>query len=562
MSRDGKVELIKERADIVTIAERYIKLKQSGRNFMGLCPFHNEKTPSFNVSPDLQIFKCFGCGKSGDVITFVQEIEKLDFKEALEKLAKETGIQLDDNEDKDPNLPLYTLNNLASEIFNRLLKVNDEALKYLTERGITENDIDKFKIGFAPGNNIVLNKAREKFKLPNSTLVKSGLFVERNGALRDKFINRIMFPVTSSTGKIIAFTGRVLPGNNYGPKYLHTPETPIFHKSNNVYGLYNAKQAIRKEDLCIVCEGTTDVIAAHRVGISNIVAPLGTSITEGQLALMGQFSRNILFIFDSDLAGQRALERAFLISEKLNLSSYAINTTPFKDIDELVHNNSAELERKIKEEKIDAYTYLLSSYMQTLDLSRMDDKMKLKRYIKSLLDGVSDKTRLQFYIERTRNITGQLNSSNEKLDSPSIYSTPQISNRKLSFEELYLKALLSEDSITFNIEHSLEYFRDPDIIEIISIIKENSPIVTKWLHKKLNEQQKVTIENLILQKTIVSYEDSTDIYNRIREAYLKDKISEIGARLAIAENIKDNDEIDKLFKEKNDLMTKLRSLRK
>ncbi|MBI2357265.1 DNA primase [Candidatus Dojkabacteria bacterium] len=558
MNNDNStIELIKEKADIVTIAERYIQLKKAGKNFVGLCPFHSEKTPSFNISPDIQIFKCFGCGKSGDVITFIQEIEKLDFKEAIEKLAKETGVELKNTSENEPYKIFYDMNYLASEIYIRLLKNSKGAMEYVRSRGITDEDIEKFRIGFAPANNIVLSKCKEKFKLTKAQYLQSGLFIEKDGVLRDKFRDRIIFPMMSANGKIIGFIGRILPGNNYGPKYLHSPETVLFHKSSSVYGLFQAKQSIRKEDLCIICEGSTDVISAHRIGISNIVAPLGTSLVLDQLQKVSHFTKNILFIFDSDLAGQKALERAFLLAEKLGLNSYAVNTSPAKDIDELIQKDEKELAKRIAK-KGEAFTYLISAFIEKLNLSSLQDQVKLTNYVRHLTENLNSSQRRAFYINKVNAIVPALNMPIENLEQRNEVNENKVRHIDLSFEELYLKLLLEREVLSIPENHDIGIFKNKNIIDILSTIKDNQPIITKLLHKKLENRLREYLEDIALVESFVTPEELEDIYSRIKELELQVRVVNLQAQLAVAEGLKDNKRVETLFNELNELMAKLK----
>jgi DNA primase len=305
-----QIEQIKDRVDIYNLISKYVKLAPKGKNFGGLCPFHQEKTPSFIVSPDIQQYKCFGCGKSGDIYTFLQEIENIDFPEALEKLAKDAGVTL---VKRKPTNPIYSkleeMNKHAANYYYKQLKKDKQASKYIEERNISNEMIKTFGIGYATGIGLK-EELQSKLKIDNQMLIKSGLFINKNGTIREKFVKRIMFPIRSYRGKVIGFSGRVLPGNDYGPKYLNSPKTPLFDKGTGVYGIFQSRQEIRKEDLCIFCEGQTDVISAHQNGFMNIVAPLGTAITQDQIKLVARITKNILFLFDSDDAGQKALERA------------------------------------------------------------------------------------------------------------------------------------------------------------------------------------------------------------------------------------------------------------
>ena len=230
MDQNNQIEEIKNRLDIVQVVGKYVQLKQAGKNFSGLCPFHKEKTPSFIVSPDIQRYKCFGCGETGDIFNFVQKIENIDFVEALEKLAKEAGVDLKRFEKDSKYKRLEDINYLSTKYFYNQLKASTIAMKYVKERGFSDESIKNFGIGYTPKYPKLLDYIQKNTKYSKQELLQSGLFVEKEGKIREKFRDRIMFPIRSSNGKVIAFSGRVLLGNDCGPKYMNSPETPLFHK--------------------------------------------------------------------------------------------------------------------------------------------------------------------------------------------------------------------------------------------------------------------------------------------------------------------------------------------
>jgi len=404
-SRD-QIQEIKERLDIVDIVGKYVQLKQTGKNFSGLCPFHTEKTPSFIVSPELQRYKCFGCGESGDIFNFVQKIENIDFPETLEKLAKEAGITLRKQNTNTQYQRIEEINKRATIYFFRELKNkrNIKVLEYVYSRGITDDSIKSFGLGYSPGGIGLLDFIQKEDKYSKAELLASGLFVEKEGKLRGKFYKRVMFPIRSSSAKVIAFTGRVLPGNDFGPKYMNSPETPIYHKSDNLYGQYESRQEIRKQDLAIVCEGTTDVISSHQIGIKNIVAPLGTALTKEQLTKISKLTKNVLFLFDSDSAGQNALEKAFQLSQELSLNTYAANTLPYKDIDEMIKKNP-KLFIKLVKTRIDAYTYLLAQFIKDKDPNKFEDYHRIVSWMESMLSHVKNRSNFLFYVKSSYQMT-------------------------------------------------------------------------------------------------------------------------------------------------------------
>jgi DNA primase len=305
MQNNQHVQEIKERLPIEEVVSRYVKLEKSGINLKGLCPFHSEKSPSFFVAPHRNSFMCFGCGKKGDVFTFIQEIEGIEFFDALKKLAEEAGVKLDlSGRDAKEKKDAYTILEKACLVFQSLLEKNIEAQEYLAGRGLSTQTIAQFRIGFIPDEwNILYTQLKDSFD--EKDILESGLVVKNeNGRVYDRFRGRIMFPIFDASGKVIAFTGRILNAETKEtPKYVNSPETQLFSKSHVLYGLNFAKQAIRKHNFVILAEGQMDVIMSHQMGYSNTVASSGTAFTPDQLQMIAKLTPNLLLAFDSDSAG-------------------------------------------------------------------------------------------------------------------------------------------------------------------------------------------------------------------------------------------------------------------
>ncbi len=550
-----QIEEIRSRIDIVDIINRYVQLTQAGKNFKGVCPFHTEKTPSFIVSPELQRYKCFGCGASGDIFNFVQNIEHIDFPETLEKLAKEAGVIITKRNENSTYSRLEEINKLAAIYFYKALHdpSNSQALKYVKDRGFTDESIKSFGIGYAPRYSKLLDYIQQKKKFSKDELLRSGLFVEKEGKLRNKFIMRVMFPIRSSSGKVIAFTGRILPGNDFGPKYMNSPETEIYHKKENFYGQYESRQEIRKVDLVIICEGTTDVISAHQLGIKNIVAPLGTAITKEQLEKISKLTKNILFLFDSDTAGQQALERGFLLAQTLQLNSYAANTTPYKDIDEIITKEPEELKKRIKK-KMDCFTYMLVHHLEGKDLSKMEVYTEIANWINGKIENEKRDIYFNFYVKKAYQIAKinilPLRHLREK--SPEILSSKLEANSHNSKERIYLQNLLFLNDIKIPKNHSLEYFEDPNILPILKYIQENpSTMRDEILSNIENKEASSLIEESIFtfSKSEGSKEEMDEIYRNITKDYFFRKEKEYNLRISIAEAKGDQEESEKLLKE-------------
>ncbi|RMG79457.1 MAG: DNA primase [Bacteroidetes bacterium] len=311
------VQQILEAAKIEDIIQDYLSLRKRGVNLIGLCPFHNEKTPSFTVSPTKNIFKCFGCGVAGDAAKFLMEHENFTYPEALRYLAKRYGIEIEEVEltpemraEQQLQDSLYIINNYAKEYFENTLFHTDigksVGLSYFKERGFREETIKKFGLGYAPDQRDAFTKKAIADGYKPELLKQLGLTTQYD---RDFFRNRVMFTIHNQSGKVVAFAGRILVKNAKAPKYINSPETEIYHKSRILYGTYFAKKAIRQNDECILVEGYTDVISLHQGGIENVVASSGTSLTEGQIGVIKRFTPNIKIIYDGDAAGIKAAIR-------------------------------------------------------------------------------------------------------------------------------------------------------------------------------------------------------------------------------------------------------------
>jgi DNA primase len=314
-------EKVKQQADIVRVIGEYVPLKKAGQNFRGLCPFHAEKTPSFNVHPTKQIYHCFGCGQGGDVFKFVMEMEKCAFPEAIRIVAEKCGIAVPRPKERSPEerkenqlrAVLVEMHREAQTFFVKQLEGTPEgkaARAYLEDRGLDKETIARFGIGYAPsGGDLLLRHFRGKY--PEKTLVESGLISrDQSGRLFDRFRRRITFPIANESAKIVAFGARALAEDQ--PKYLNSPETPIYSKSNVLYHLDRAKDALRRADFAILVEGYMDAIAVARAGISNVVASCGTALAESQIKLLGRFTKRVIVNYDPDTAGQAATERSLV----------------------------------------------------------------------------------------------------------------------------------------------------------------------------------------------------------------------------------------------------------
>ncbi|MBL7750741.1 MAG: DNA primase, partial [Chitinophagaceae bacterium] len=332
MISQNSIQEILNRIDIIDVVGGFVKLKKRGANYLGLCPFHNERTPSFTVSPSKEIYKCFGCGRSGNTISFVMEHEKYSYVEALRWLATRYGIEIEETFASDEQRQqmqvadsLYIINQFAQQFFTRILFESEEGqdigLSYFRERGFREETIRKFQLGYDPEQRDAFASEALKAKYNPELLVKSGLVVFRNEQYLDNYRGRVIFPVHNHSGKVLGFGARILKTSDRAPKYINTPENEIYVKSKILYGSYQARQAIDKADECLLVEGYTDVISLHQAGIENVVASGGTSLTVDQLRLIRKYTNNLTILYDGDAAGIKAALRGLdlALEEGLNV---------------------------------------------------------------------------------------------------------------------------------------------------------------------------------------------------------------------------------------------------
>lgn len=326
------IQKIQNSVDILDIVGSYVKLKKRGANYLGLCPFHNEKSPSFTVSPTKEIYKCFGCGKSGNSISFLMDLEKYSYVEALRWLANKYNIEIEETVtspefkiQQQTSESLFIVNQFAQKFFSQTLfetaEGEDIALSYLKERGFREDIIQKFQIGYNPEARDSFTKAAIDAQYNTELLLKTGLVTQRDDKLQDNYRGRIIFPIHNPSGKILGFGARIIKKNDKAPKYINTPENEIYVKSKILYGAYFARLAIDKADECLLVEGYTDVVSLHQAGVENVVASGGTSLTTDQLRLIKKYCNNLTIVYDGDGAGIKAALRGLdlALEERLNV---------------------------------------------------------------------------------------------------------------------------------------------------------------------------------------------------------------------------------------------------
>ena len=357
MISQATIQQILSRIDIIEIIGSFVKLKKRGANYLGLCPFHNEKSPSFTVSPVKEIYKCFGCGRSGNSIGFLMELEKYSYVEALRWLANKYNVEIEETETS-PEFKiqqqaadsLYIINSFAQNFFSDKLFNSEEgqdiALSYLKERGFREEVIKKFQLGYNPTGRDEFTQAALASQYNKEYLLKTGLVVQRDDKLQDNYRGRIIFPVHNQSGKVLGFGARIIKTNDKAPKYINTPENELYVKSKILYGSYFARMAIDKADECLLVEGYTDVVSLHQAGIENVVASGGTSLTPDQLRLIKKYTNNLTIIYDGDSAGIKAALRGLDLALEESLDVKLVLIPDKEDPDSYVNKIGAEAFKK------------------------------------------------------------------------------------------------------------------------------------------------------------------------------------------------------------------------
>ncbi|HAH17942.1 MAG TPA: DNA primase [Eubacterium sp.] len=400
---DDVINEVIEKNDIVDVVSSYVKLKKSGANYFGLCPFHNEKSPSFCVSPAKQMFYCFGCGEGGSVITFVMKYENYSFAEALKFLAEKAGMQLPEGEVSEESKRNADIRNKILEVnvlsaryyYHILVNGNDKSgLDYFKGRELSDDTIKKFGLGYTGKKSSLYQYVKSK-GYSDDILKETGLFVFDEKGVYDKFWNRVMFPIFDVNNKVIAFGGRVL--GDAKPKYVNSNETKVFNKSNNMYGLNLARTS--RSDYMLICEGYMDVISLHQAGFNMAVAALGTSLTIGHANLVKRYAKKVILTFDSDEAGTKAALRAIPIFLNAGLSVKVLNMKPYKDPDEFIKNLGKEEFQKRIDEAENYFIFKIKQLEKNYDINTPDGKTDFYKEIANELSNFGEELERNNYIE-------------------------------------------------------------------------------------------------------------------------------------------------------------------
>ena len=545
------IEQIRNASDIVEIIGSFVPLKRAGTNFLGLCPFHKEKTPSFNVNPSKQIFHCFGCHKGGDVFTFIREFENLNFLESVQRLAERAQIPIDfemtpgQREEGSLKQKLRTLHEQVAKHWEMIL-ANDAnaqiARDYLARRGVSEEAVKRFRMGYAHDRwDNILNWAKSKKHDPN-LLEKGGLVIAGDKGHYDRFRGRLIFPICDEQGRVVGFSGRVLSPEQKGGKYINSPETPIFSKSRIIYGLDKAKRPILDAKSTVVCEGQLDTIACHLAGIENSVAPQGTALTADHARILKRYAEEVILCFDSDTAGQQAALRSL---DDLLASGLAIRVAVIPkphDPDSFIRENGVEAFRHVIDEAPGFFDFLIS-------------------YLCQIHDADSDRGRV--------NIVQAMREAVQKTDNPVLIDTyAQKLSHRLNVAADAVRSEFAKRKQNFQRISSLQEDKQVPVSEEMPMAKPNSvefwllklalagEAPTDWLESRLDLQW-VTHDGIreILHQNFALYSENN---SAIFPDLLGVLPSEAHKKLA-TESVADSRKIPNITQQLNDIVLRLRN---
>lgn len=552
MAEREVVEQIRERADFIEIVSRYVSLKKSGKNYIGPCPFHTDKTPSFTVSPDKKLFHCFGCGAGGDLFEFVMKIEKLEFAEAVERLARQLGVPVG-RRSASPVQRLKDLNERVAAFYqtNLVSPAGAKAREYLKQRGFSKETIEKFKLGYALPKWDDLIKT---FPKEIESLITVGLVLRTpEGKLYERFRDRLIFPIWSLTGEMIGFAGRSLHGEE--PKYLNIANTPLFEKGTVLYGLNFAREAARQRDLLILVEGYTDVISAHQRGIQNVVAGMGTALTSAQAQLLKRFASRVILAYDRDAAGRAATLRGMAHLRNADLEVFVALLPDGSDPDEFLRAHGAEKFVQLLDRSLPFHEFYLSVLWEEHDPKTVTGRERILQNLREFLPTLSSAALRH---EITREVARVLHVPEEEVaravkavKRAGIISPPAPAEPAWEHEEHVLYLVLQGDLKISELREivSVEDFtRYPEIARALWELGEAWTL--EALFARLSAEDQVTVRRLVLWQPPWREGDRpralAEAPLRLRQRRIEERIARLCAQLRTAQRAGDHERVTAL----------------
>lgn len=575
---------VKAKLNIEDVIGEYVALKRTGKNYKGLSPFSNEKTPSFVVSPEKQIWHDFSSGRGGDMFTFIQEVEGLDFKGALDVLARKAGVDLSkfqqstgqgNSKQKDR---LHEVLEAAAKFYQVQLGANKKALDYVVKkRGFSKQTILDFKIGYSPDGGDALVSYLAKKGFTTAEIKNAGLSTERSGRVSDMFRGRVMITLCDQFGKVVGFTARLLADEPNAPKYINTPSTLLYDKSRHVYGLHLAKKAIQTEKFSVLVEGNLDVVSSHQAGVKNVVATAGTALTDQQLKLLGRFSPDVRLAFDEDRAGLAATERAIPIATKTSVNLSVVTIPSGKDPDELVRQDP-EIWKKVISQHVYALDWLINTYKNQLDITsalgkkqfaaavlpvvqKLASDIEKDHYVAEIaklldIDKASVKSGLNTVGGSTQLRLKQVKQSSNKLPSNELEAI-KTGDQLLCLTFMLPKARLALDKLT------PEMFRREDSRELLKFLRNNPEFdgdikSADGLNKIIDYVKIATLQFEELYSgvdPIELYYEAARLRTRLIEFYVKDQKQQILGLMATLDEEEAHKHLEKV-RELDELLKK------
>ena len=505
MITSNTIQQITNRIDIIDVVGEFVKLKKRGTNFIGNCPFHNEKSPSFTVSPAKEIYKCFGCGKSGNTITFLMEHEKYSYVESLRWLAARYNIEIEETESSPAQKlaqqvadSLYAINNFAMDFFAKQYWETEAgesiAQSYMQHRGFLKPIVEKFKIGYNPSDKDSLAKALIQNQFNPELFAKTGLVVERNGEWQDNYRDRIIFPIHNTTGKIIGFGARQIAKNDKSPKYINSPENDIYVKSKILYGSYFARTSIDKLNECLLVEGYTDVVSLHQAGIENVVASGGTSLTIDQLRLIKKYTQNLTIIYDGDAAGVKAALRGLDMALEEGLNVQLVLIPDKEDPDSYVNKVGPDAFREfVQSAKKDFVLFQLEVQLKEVggDLNKKNALVNQIAETLSKINKPEDFTKLQEYVRKCASLLRIDETGLTQLVNKFKRDKIVKEEKKMSYDE----AAILMPSFPQGQEQDTDLFTDKDLAHEKNLVKliidygneltKDNKLVAQWIFDEI-----------------------------------------------------------------------------
>jgi DNA primase len=571
---DNIVEEIKSRCNIVDVIGQVVSLKKMGSNFKGVCPFHNEKTPSFVVSEPKQIFTCFGCGATGDVFEFVKRYYNLDFPGTVERLAKDYNIEYSNNFNDDGKKELYYQINreAATYFYKAFAEAPNQGLKYMLNRGIEPDTLKKFGIGYADEQWDSLYKYFMAKKVDVKILLEIGLISESKGKYYDKFRNRVIFPIINTRGKVIGFGGRAIGDDK--PKYLNSPESSVFMKKNNLYGLNLSRQDVSKENYTILVEGYMDVISLYQSGIRNVAASLGTALTENQAKMLRRYSKNVVLSYDSDNAGRAAALRGIDILRKEGCKAKVLHISDGKDPDEFVKKKGKDAFKALISNSLGYADYKIAILRDRYDLESYEESIDFLKEVSAVLRELSP-VEADIHVKKLANeikisenaIRLEINGNNTQIEhtiAPSNYNESGGSlQQELSFkisliEKNFIKLMVLDYKyykIICNYERAFKTECAKNIFKtIVELYSDNleaeKEIDIKKLQDGLEQTETAILMDIIDNVQLADKEEQVlnECINKIEFEEITEKENSLLTRLSMADE-EENQEMIKMLTE-------------